>query len=282
MRKPTAFIRSHWLPFFAAFVAGAVLVALLTLPQDLTPTDARELFGVGLVLDLVRFGVGVLVVYLLLRLRDLVMCLDFERILDRITDSGPASGLYFGAWIIGLFLFAGAVFAAPAPTAYDRAIEAAARTHLPDVAQIHGWQLYKAQLWQESRLDPRAVSPAGAAGLAQFMPATWREIRDQMQFGSVSPHVAEYAIVAGAVYMAQLRRRWHAPRPEWDRHSLALASYNAGMGNLLRAQRACGGVNRYAEVMECLPAVTGRHAQETEGYAPQIWRWHALMSAGLL
>lgn len=282
MRNLLNVARSHWLLLLSAFVAGLVLAALALLPQDLSPADARELFGVGLTLDLIRFGLGVVAVYLLLRLRDLVMNLDFKAVVARISDSGPGAGIYFGAWIIGLFLFAGSVLASPAPTAYDLAIERAVRAHLPTVAHTHGWQLYKAQLWQESRLEPSAVSPAGAAGIAQFMPATWREIREQLQFGSVSPHVAEYAIEAGAVYMAQLRRRWHSPRPEWDRHSLALASYNAGMGNLLRAQRICGGVTRYASIMVCLPDVTGRHAQETTDYAPRIWRWHALMSAGLL
>jgi soluble lytic murein transglycosylase-like protein len=34
-------------------------------------------------------------------------------------------------------------------------------------------------IWQESRFDPRAVSPAGAQGVAEFMPKTaaWRLAR---------------------------------------------------------------------------------------------------------
>lgn len=91
---------------------------------------------------------------------------------------------------------------------------------------------------------------------------------------------ASAAIQAGAYYMAKLRAAWTAPRPEDDRHRLALASYNAGLGNILAAQRACGGPPGYDDVMACLPEITGRHAQETLSYAPLIYRWFAVMVVG--
>ena len=153
---------------------------------------------------------------------------------------------------------------------YDAAIQQAVKRWWPGV----DWRLWKAQLWQESRFDPDAVSPVGARGLAQFMPATWAEVSQQMKINRLSPHLAEPAIEAGAFYMARLRQNWSSPRPEQDRHSLALASYNAGLGNLLKAQRACDGALLYANIAQCLPQITGAHAQETLYYVPAVWRWY--------
>ncbi|EMK3400832.1 transglycosylase SLT domain-containing protein [Vibrio parahaemolyticus] len=143
----------------------------------------------------------------------------------------------------------------------------ASRHYLPAVP----WQLYKAQLIQESSLRPNAISPVGAEGLAQFMPGTWSDVSREL--GMVgSPTDAELAIPAGAYYMAKLRNIWKWPRPEEDRHNLALACYNAGCGNILKAQRLCGNPSNYEPIMACLPQVTGKHAKETLGYAPRIRR----------
>lgn len=132
------------------------------------------------------------------------------------------------------------------------------------------WRYWKAQLYQESLLDPCAVSPVGARGLAQFMPGTWSDISQRMGLGAVSPHNAKAAIDAGAYYMARLYLSWSAPRPDMDRWDLARASYNAGMGNLLKAQRIAGGANRYAEIITALPEVTGHHSRETITYVQRI------------
>lgn len=177
--------------------------------------------------------------------------------------------IFLGAWL------AFASWSAWAFTdRYDGQIAEAAHRYLPGV----DWRLLKAQYMQESRLDPAAVSPVGAAGVAQMMPGTWAEISQAMQWGAVSPHIARYSIIAGAYYMGRLRATWSAPRPEADRHSLALASYNAGLGNLLKAQRLAGGANLYPPIVQKLPAVTGAHARETITYVRRIWGyWTALM-----
>lgn len=151
------------------------------------------------------------------------------------------------------------------PSKYDWQIKKAARHYLP----VTPWQMYKAQLIKESSLNARAVSPVGAKGLAQFMPGTWRDVSRQLGLVG-SPVDAEIAIPAGAYYMSSLRNMWRWPRPEEDRYNLALACYNAGCGNILKAQKLCDDVSLYEPIMECLPLVTGRHAAETLGYAPRI------------
>jgi soluble lytic murein transglycosylase-like protein len=162
------------------------------------------------------------------------------------------------------------------PDRFDPEIRQAVRRWWPDYPY---WRMLKAQLYQESRLDRMAVSRAGARGLGQFMPRTWDEMVRHL---GLAPHVGPHdarAIEAAAFYMARLRREWRAPRADADRHDLAMASYNAGLGNLLKAQRACGGAASYRAIMACLPRVTGRHAEETQTYVARIHHWFQLMEA---
>ncbi len=143
------------------------------------------------------------------------------------------------------------------------------------------WRLLKAQCYQESRLRPDARSPVGAMGLCQFMPATWSDASHALQFpAGASAYQPDISVQAGAWYMARLRRAWSAPRSESDRHSLALASYNAGTGNLLKAQRACGVPPGYAAIAACLPKITGDNAAETLHYVPVIWSFYNQLLLG--
>lgn len=151
------------------------------------------------------------------------------------------------------------------PDKYDWQIYKAAKAHLPGV----DWRLYKAQLVQESSLNANAVSYAGAKGLAQFMPGTWHDVSKQLGFAG-SPFEPHLAIPAGAFYMSQLRYKWRWPRPEFDRYNLALASYNAGFGNVLNAQKRCNNAVLYAEIIACLPLVTGEHSVETISYVGRV------------
>jgi Transglycosylase SLT domain/D-alanyl-D-alanine carboxypeptidase len=75
--------------------------------------------------------------------------------------------------------------------------------------------LLAAQLMAESNFDPLAVSPAGAQGIAQFMPAT------AAAYGLANPFDPAAAIDAQAHLMSDLIRQLGAPQ-------LALAAYNAG------------------------------------------------------
>lgn len=82
--------------------------------------------------------------------------------------------------------------------------------------------LVRAVLAQESEGNPRAVSPAGAMGLMQLMPANVREA------GVTDPFDPDQNVRAG---VAQLRE--HLDRYRGD-VSLALAAYNAGPGNVAK------------------------------------------------
>src|SRR5262249_50709125 len=69
--------------------------------------------------------------------------------------------------------------------------------------------------------NPRATSPAGALGIAQFMPGT------AASYGLRNPFDPIAAIDAQAHLMSDLLRQFHSV-------PLALAAYNAGSGAVAR------------------------------------------------
>jgi soluble lytic murein transglycosylase len=80
----------------------------------------------------------------------------------------------------------------------------------------------------ESRYNPNAVSPVGARGLMQIMPATQAWIEEQLglQLAPGEIFVAEVNIRLGAWYLAYLR-------DEFDGDTeLAIPAYNAGPDNV--------------------------------------------------
>jgi hypothetical protein len=99
--------------------------------------------------------------------------------------------------------------------------------------------LLAAQLMAESNFNPYAVSPAGAQGIAQFMPGT------ADAYGLEDPFDAPAAIDAQGHLMSDLLGEFGGSV------SLALAAYNAGPG----AVEAC----------QCVPNIP-----ETEGYVARI------------
>ncbi len=131
------------------------------------------------------------------------------------------------------------------------------------------WRLLKSQCYQESRLNPLAVSPVGAYGLCQFMPLTAKDMQKR------NPELRNFwlpetSIMAAALYMNQLNKYWSSPRSKMDRYMLSLASYNAGAGHLTKAQKLCGMPTPYPDIIKCLPDVTGHHSEETIGYVKTI------------
>jgi hypothetical protein len=118
------------------------------------------------------------------------------------------------------------------PARYREAIAAAANRWNVSAS------LLAAQLMAESNFNPFAVSPAGAAGIAQFMPGT------AAMYGLTDPFDADASINAQAHLMSDLLEQFGSP-------ALALAAYNAGPG----AVSPC----------MCVPAIP-----ETQAYVARI------------
>ena len=86
--------------------------------------------------------------------------------------------------------------------------------------------LLAAQLEAESGFDPSAISPAGAQGIAQFMPSTWS--------GSWNPQRARSPLEPGPAIAAQARLMHDLLERAGGDVAAALAAYNAGPGVLAR------------------------------------------------
>lgn len=156
------------------------------------------------------------------------------------------------------------------PTTYDPLIKAAVEKFIPALE----YQKYKAQLWEESKFKPGAVSHKGASGFAQFMPDTWAEWSPRAGFAGAPRSDIEASIFTGACYMGYLWGEWSSPRPADDRFCLAAASYNSGLGDLLDAQVAVGGKVLYAEIVPGLRVVEPGFCNETIRYVERIWDYY--------
>ncbi|MDK2747117.1 MAG: lytic transglycosylase domain-containing protein [Brevundimonas sp.] len=95
--------------------------------------------------------------------------------------------------------------------------------HIADAARRFGipeaW--IRAVMRVESRGDVRAISPKGAIGLMQIMPATWGDLRARHGLGG-DPYDPRDNIMAGAAYLREMHDRYGSPG--------FLAAYNAGPG----------------------------------------------------
>jgi hypothetical protein len=105
-------------------------------------------------------------------------------------------------------------------------------------------------IWQESRFDPQARSPAGAVGIAQFMPYTAAER------GLVNPFEPITALKESAAYLSELRYTF-------GNLGLAAAAYNAGPYRVTRWLR--GETFLPDETQGYVRSVTGRSAGDWRG-----------------
>jgi soluble lytic murein transglycosylase-like protein len=133
---------------------------------------------------------------------------------------------------------------APVPPQYSVALtKAAAAANVSPT-------LLAALIWQESRWNPVAISPKGAIGLAQLMPATARDL-------GVNPADPVANLNGGARYLRQLLDQFDG---DVER---ALAAYNAGPGRV----RNSGGVPAIAETKNYVASIVRRVSSLSTGGA---------------
>lgn len=148
------------------------------------------------------------------------------------------------------------------------------------------WRYLKSLCWVESNFRPEAVSPVGAVGICQFMPDTFEQYKNLFNNNNASASNPSYNIKYAAAHVQFLLNFWSSPRPEEDRLKLSTASYNAGQGRLLQAQRLCrerhGTAVLYDDIIICLPDITGdQNSTETINHVLRTWRaWRTLVITG--
>lgn len=135
--------------------------------------------------------------------------------------------------------------ARPAAAIDDVVAQVAARESIPP-------ELIHSVIQVESNYDPYAVSPKGALGLMQLIPATAR------RFGVTDAFNPADNIQGGARYLHYLLELYKGNYP------LALAAYNAGEGAVARY----GGVPPYAETQDYLVRVAKELEKSTAAQAP--------------
>jgi Transglycosylase SLT domain/SPOR domain len=108
-------------------------------------------------------------------------------------------------------------------------------------------------IWRESSFRPGAVSPAGAQGVAQFMPGTANDR------GLADPFDPATAIPASAKLIAELAQRF-------GNLGLAAAAYNAGSHAL--ANWLAGHADLPMETQDYVLAITGHDVGEWRGADP--------------
>jgi soluble lytic murein transglycosylase len=107
---------------------------------------------------------------------------------------------------------------------------------VPGAQQRH-WTIVHAIARQESLFDREAVSSAGARGLMQLMPGTAREVAGRLGLPYEPARLTrdtDYNVLLGSSYFARMLDQWGGNYP------LAVASYNAGPGNVRRWIRENG------------------------------------------
>ena len=135
----------------------------------------------------------------------------------------------------------------------------------PELTPLNGFTLDKALVYAmvraESRFNPQAVSPVGAAGLMQIMPTAAAAAAgdDKLKTDRAPLFDPAFNLRVGQDYFTWLLERGVG-------HDLvrAVAAYNGGPAPIARTAQMLGGDADSLLLMECLPA------QETRGYVQKV------------
>lgn len=124
------------------------------------------------------------------------------------------------------------------------------------------WRLVAALIYHESKFNPNARAFGGAYGLMQFMPGTGPK------FGVYPSSTPEVQIQGGYKYLSRITKLWTGIKDEEERNKFILASYNAGAGHILDAQRLAEkkGLNPHiwSDNVETMVMNLGKHAYYTD------------------
>ena len=127
------------------------------------------------------------------------------------------------------------------------------------------WSLAHGITRQESSFDRSAVSHAGARGLMQLMPGTAAEQSGKMGYGYDYGRLTSdpaYNVMLGSAYFQRLLNQWGGNYP------LAVASYNAGAGNVRKWVNANGDPRRPgADIVAWIEDIP---FLETRGYVQRV------------
>ena len=126
------------------------------------------------------------------------------------------------------------------------------------------WSLAHGISRQESSFDPYAVSYAGARGMMQLMVGTARDQAGKMNVGFDSSRLLSdpnYNVMLGSSYFQHMLDVWGGNVP------LAVASYNAGSGNVSKWVRQLGDPRGNVDVVAWIEAIP---FDQTRGYVQHV------------
>lgn len=139
------------------------------------------------------------------------------------------------------------------------------------------WRNFKAQAIAESKLNRNAESYVGAQGVMQIMPGTFDEIKRRNKYIKGSVLDPKVNIRAGIWYDRSIWSKWSRKNTLQDRINFMMASYNAGRGHIINAQKLCiqqpgryGDPNSWECIENTLHMITGHHSKETKTYVRRI------------